>query len=154
MRSKRYTNVGSIMLGFLVLMVGINTMSASVAPLSESQAFVQDRHDEERDVAVLNVVIHRLCNQAELQHVERLRSGTCTLQQGTRFSELLNHLEQISTRCAKIMKSVTEVHARFILKMVRNRIAVHIRKSCMHISRNMKFNTDLCDCFNTLQERE
>lgn len=75
------------------------------------KAFIQDEQHVEADIAVLNVVIHKLCNQAELQHVERLQSGTCTLQQGTRFSELLNHMEQISTRCAKIIKSVMEVHA-------------------------------------------
>lgn len=38
--SKRHTNVGDILLGFVVLMVGIGTMADSVSPLSQSAAFV------------------------------------------------------------------------------------------------------------------
>lgn len=38
--SKRRSNVGDIMLGFVVLMVGIDLMSSSVAPLSQSEKFV------------------------------------------------------------------------------------------------------------------
>lgn len=37
--SKKHRNVGDIMLGFAVLMVGIDTMSSSMAPLKESDAF-------------------------------------------------------------------------------------------------------------------
>ena len=36
--SKSHSNIGDILLGFVVLMVGIGNMSASVAPLSESEA--------------------------------------------------------------------------------------------------------------------
>lgn len=38
--SKNHTNIGDILLGFVVLMVGITTMSSSVAPLKESPAFI------------------------------------------------------------------------------------------------------------------
>ncbi|MBR6337197.1 MAG: Na/Pi cotransporter family protein [Ruminococcus sp.] len=38
--SKKRKNVGDIMLGFVVLMVGISTMSGAVAPLSQSKSFV------------------------------------------------------------------------------------------------------------------
>ena len=38
--SKSHSNIGDILLGFVVLMVGIGNMSASVAPLSESEAFI------------------------------------------------------------------------------------------------------------------
>ena len=40
MFKKKYDNVGDIMLGFVVLMVGMETMSASVDPLKESEAFI------------------------------------------------------------------------------------------------------------------
>ena len=39
--SKNNSVVGDILLGFVVLMVGISTMSASVAPLKESEAFIK-----------------------------------------------------------------------------------------------------------------
>ncbi|MCR5121100.1 MAG: Na/Pi symporter, partial [Ruminococcus sp.] len=39
--SKKYRNAGEIMLGFAVLMIGIETMSASMAPLKDSPAFVK-----------------------------------------------------------------------------------------------------------------
>ena len=38
--SKKHKNVGDIMLGFAVLMSGIETMSASMAPLKDSEAFL------------------------------------------------------------------------------------------------------------------
>ena len=38
--SKRYSNIGNILLGFAVLMVGIEMMSDAVEPLSESAAFI------------------------------------------------------------------------------------------------------------------
>ena len=38
--SKRHKNTGDIMLGFVVLMVGISSMSGAVAPLSQSKSFV------------------------------------------------------------------------------------------------------------------
>ena len=38
--SKNHSNIGDILMGFVVLMVGISTMSASVAPLKESEAFI------------------------------------------------------------------------------------------------------------------
>ena len=40
MFKKKYDNVGDIMLGFVVLMVGMETMSGSVDPLKESPAFI------------------------------------------------------------------------------------------------------------------
>ena len=43
MLSKRsvYRNLGNILMGFAVLMVGMQTMSAAVSPLKESSAFIQ-----------------------------------------------------------------------------------------------------------------
>ena len=41
MFKKKYDNVGDIMLGFVVLMVGMETMSGSVDPLKESPAFIE-----------------------------------------------------------------------------------------------------------------
>lgn len=43
MLSKRsvYRNLGNILMGFAVLMVGMQTMSAAVSPLKESKAFIQ-----------------------------------------------------------------------------------------------------------------
>ena len=38
--SKKHKNVGDILLGFVVLMVGIETMSGAVEPLSQSKSFV------------------------------------------------------------------------------------------------------------------
>ena len=40
MFKQKYDNVGDIVLGFVVLMVGMETMSGSVEPLQQSQAFI------------------------------------------------------------------------------------------------------------------
>lgn len=41
MLSKKHKNVGDILLGFVVLMVGIETMSGAMEPLKESAAFIK-----------------------------------------------------------------------------------------------------------------
>ena len=56
----------------------------------------------------MNTVIRTLCNKAELHHVDRLKSGSCSLQQGTSFGELLTDLEQVSVHCYKIVNAILE----------------------------------------------
>ena len=58
----------------------------------------------------MNSVVHTLCNKAELHHIDRLKSGKCSLQQGTSFGELLTNLEQISVHCYKIVMAMLEAN--------------------------------------------
>ena len=72
------------------------------------EAFVQEKRSIRGKVAALNTVIRTLCNKAELHHVDRLKSGSCSLQQGTSFGELLTDLEQVSVHCYKIVNAILE----------------------------------------------
>ena len=72
------------------------------------EAFGQEKRSIRGKVAALNTVIRTLCNKAELHHVDRLKSGSCSLQQGTSFGELLTDLEQVSVHCYKIVNAILE----------------------------------------------
>ena len=69
----------------------------------------EDSHTKNR-VTALNTVIRSLCNKAERHHVDRLKSGSCSLQQGTSFGELLTNLEQVAVHCYKIADALLETH--------------------------------------------
>ena len=69
----------------------------------------EDTHTKNK-VTALNTVIRSLCNKAERHHVDRLKSGSCSLQQGTSFGELLTNLEQIAVHCYKIATALLETH--------------------------------------------
>ncbi len=73
-------------------------------------AFVKEKRHTRGKVAALNSVVHTLCNKAELHHIDRLKSGKCSLQQGTSFGELLTNLEQISVHCYKIVMAMLEAN--------------------------------------------
>lgn len=75
-----------------------------------SETFMTEDSYTKNKVTALNTVIRALCNKAERHHVDRLKSGTCSLQQGTSFGELLTNLEQIAVHCYKIVTALTETH--------------------------------------------
>lgn len=66
-------------------------------------AFLEDDTDEARRVAPLGVVVSALCDELKLHHVERLSSGTCGLEEGTAFNDILNSFNRIAAHCASAM---------------------------------------------------
>ena len=140
-RSQGKQHVGDILLGFAVLMFGMQTMSASVSPLRESQAFLdllttfsnpllgilvgmvftcvlQSASAAVRilqalayRVEPLEEVIDALCDEMKLHHVDRLQQGICTLHQGFVFNDLLTNFERVSDHCSNLAVATIELES-------------------------------------------
>ena len=53
-------------------------------------------------VEPLEEVVDLICDELRSRHVERLKSGECTVELGTQFLELLFNLERISDHCSNL----------------------------------------------------
>ena len=62
-------------------------------------------------VEPLEETIDRLTEEIRRRHVQRLQSGTCTIQLGFVLSDLLTNLERVSDHCSNIAMSIIEEHA-------------------------------------------
>lgn len=54
------------------------------------------------EVEPLEEVVDLLCENLRDRHIERLKTGECTVELGTQFLELLFNLERISDHCANV----------------------------------------------------
>lgn len=57
----------------------------------------------------LAAVIEELCEKMRRHHIERLRAGICTLEQGITFNDLISNYEEISERCKKLAYMILEL---------------------------------------------
>ncbi|MBQ9902145.1 MAG: Na/Pi cotransporter family protein [Clostridia bacterium] len=72
--------------------------------------FIHNRWRTDGRVSALTMVIRSMCSKAEVNHVERLQSGVCTIKQGTEFNELLTNFERIAVHCSKVIFAMIEAH--------------------------------------------
>ena len=65
------------------------------------------------DVAVrvepLEEIIDGLCDEMKLHHVERLKTGECTLEHGFVFNDLLTNFERVADHCSNIAVALIEL---------------------------------------------
>ena len=71
-----------------------------------AKAFMEEDLDEANKVAPLGVVITNLCDELKHNHVIRLGSGDCGLEQGTIFNDILNSFTRIAAHCASVMSAM------------------------------------------------
>lgn len=50
----------------------------------------------------LEGIIDSLCGEMKLHHIDRLRQGTCTLDQGFAFNDLITNCERVAGHCSNI----------------------------------------------------
>ena len=62
-----------------------------------------------RNTEPLEQVIDKLIDDMHKNHVDRLRKGQCTVEQGLSFNDLLTDLERISDHCSNISAAVIEI---------------------------------------------
>lgn len=55
--------------------------------------------------------IDNLCQTAKLNHVARLQTQLCTLQQGFVFNDLIGNFERVADHCSNIAVALVELHA-------------------------------------------
>ena len=71
---------------------------------------------EEKDIALaykvepLEEVVDYLRTEMKTRHVERLRTKTCTIEQGFIFTDLLTDLERVSDHCSNIAVNLIQIN--------------------------------------------
>ncbi|WP_305154782.1 Na/Pi cotransporter family protein [uncultured Dubosiella sp.] len=72
-------------------------------------AFENQDMDTAKHVEPLKDLISILCDELKMRHVQRLRDGICSLDQGIYYSELLNNLERIADHCSNVAVCLLEM---------------------------------------------
>lgn len=62
-------------------------------------------------VEPLEELIDNLCDELKLHHVDRLKSGRCTLNQGFVFNDLLTNYERVADHCSNIAVAMIELES-------------------------------------------
>ena len=62
-----------------------------------------------RKIVVLSGVVDDLCEELRQHHNRRLQDGTCTLEQGISFNEILGNYESTVDRCRKLAYMILEL---------------------------------------------
>ena len=73
-------------------------------------AFEQDNLEQAYAVEPLEERIDELCDEMKLHHVDRLKTGVCTLNQGFPFNDLITNLERVADHCSNIAIAMIELN--------------------------------------------
>ncbi len=73
------------------------------------KAFVEENLDVAYRIEPLEEKIDSLCDEMKLHHINRISDGTCTLQHGFVFNDLLTNLERIADHCSNIGVAMIEL---------------------------------------------
>ena len=98
-----------------------------------AKAFMNGNQDEGSKVAPLGVVITNLCDELKHNHVMRLGSGACGLEQGTVFNDVLNSFTRIAAHCASIISAMQ--------KAGEDNEDIHIHDSRVYAGEGMAYYT-------------
>lgn len=74
------------------------------------KSFITDDVELAKKVEPLEQVIDGLKKELKDRHIERLRDGECTIEQGFIFSDLLTNYERASDHCSNIAVTVIQVN--------------------------------------------
>ena len=74
-------------------------------------AFVANDIQQAAREEPLEEIIDGLCDEMKSHHVDRLQSGTCTLDQGFVFNDLLTNYERVADHCSNIAVAIIELES-------------------------------------------
>ena len=74
-------------------------------------AFVENDLPLTYRVEPLEELIDNLCDEMKLHHIDRLKSGKCTLTHGFVFNDLLTNMERVSDHCSNIAVAMIELES-------------------------------------------
>lgn len=66
------------------------------------EAFINNNLQLAEKIEPLEELIDELCDELKLHHVQRLKHGTCSLNSGFVFNDILNNYERIADHCSNI----------------------------------------------------
>lgn len=89
----------------------LTTLTSAVGEVVDST--VECYKQRNREVAIkvepLEEVVDLICDALRSRHIERLKTGACTVELGTQFLELLFNLERISDHCSNLAFRVVQL---------------------------------------------
>ena len=74
-------------------------------------AFVENDPQRAARVEPLEEIIDGLCDEMKSHHVDRLQSGSCTLNLGFVFNDLLTNYERVADHCSNIAVAIIELES-------------------------------------------
>ena len=74
-------------------------------------AFVENDPQRAARVEPLEEIIDGLCDEMKSHHVDRLQSGSCALNQGFVFNDLLTNYERVADHCSNIAVAIIELES-------------------------------------------
>lgn len=72
-------------------------------------AFIEDDFEKAYRVEPLEEHIDVLCDEMKFRHVDRLQKGTCSLQRGFVFNDIVTNIERVSDHCSNIAIAMIEL---------------------------------------------
>ena len=72
-------------------------------------AFLEDDINKAYRVEPLEEHVDVLCDELKMRHIERLQAGTCSLQIGFVFNDLLTNFERVADHCSNIAVAMIEL---------------------------------------------
>lgn len=72
-------------------------------------AFESDDLEKAYAVEPLEERIDELCDEMKLHHIDRLKQGVCTLNQGFSFNDLITNYERVADHCSNIAIAMIEL---------------------------------------------
>ena len=74
-------------------------------------AFVENDPQRAARVEPLEEIVDGLCDEMKSHHVDRLQSGSCTLNLGFVFNDLLTNYERVADHCSNIAVAIIELES-------------------------------------------
>ena len=89
----------------------LDVMEAAVKEILQLsvESFVSTDLQKAARVEPLEEIIDGLCDELKLHHVERLKTGECTLSQGFVFNDLLTNYERVADHCSNVAVAMIEL---------------------------------------------
>ena len=86
-------------------------MIAAVAEILEetNMAYINNDADAAVSVEAMERVIDKLKHELKKRHIDRLKKGECTIEQGFIMTDIITALERISDHCSNIAGCVEEI---------------------------------------------
>ena len=72
-------------------------------------AFIEENIEKAYMVEPLEECIYVLCDEIKLRHVDRLQGGTCSLQSGFVFNDILTNFERVADHCSNVAIAMIEL---------------------------------------------
>ena len=91
----------------------IAVMASAVREILQLTVAAFDKEDVEiaSNVEPLEEVIDDISDSMKLNHIERLQNGSCNIEQGFIFNDIITDYERISDHCANIAVALIEIYS-------------------------------------------